>query len=257
MSLTCVQDEWSWFTQHPLRTAKPIHFPDFIPFAQQDLRSWVLPGLDGICNFSAPVHTLSPIPPSGLEGNSWIWRDGLVPYAPRCLWWIWLLSGDCSCSTPLPSPPLFQMYPEHPSWKPDTELSTEDARVNKTQTLTSRTPRPADIPPGPVVKTLFSNARGCRFNPWSGNCDLACFKLKSPNKKQKQYCNKFNKDLKKKPLQDQEASKDSLHNCGPCVLGILTRGLQKGQGDSGLLEKFSFCLPTLRVTHPIAEGQLC
>lgn len=177
MSLTCVQDAWSWFAQHPLCTAKPIHFPDFVPFAQQDLRSWVLPGLDGICDFSAQVHTLSPTPPSGLEGNSWIWRDGLVPYAPRWLWWIWLLSGNCSCSTHLPSARrgtkpcshVFQMYPEHQSWMPGTELSTEDARVDKTQTLTSRTPRPADIPPGPVLKTLLSNARGCRFDPWLGS----------------------------------------------------------------------------------------
>ena len=193
-----MQEAWSSFTQHSLCTAKPIHFPDFILFAQQDLRSWVLPGLDGICDFSAQVHTLSPIPASGLEGNSWIWRDGLVPYAPRCLWWIWLLSGNYSCSMHLPSLPLFQMYPEHPSWMPGTELSIEDAGVDKTQTLISRTPRPADIPPGPVVKTLLSNARGRRFNPWLGNCDLTCFKRKSPNIKQEQYCNKFNKDLKKK-----------------------------------------------------------
>ena len=49
-----------------------------------------------------------------------------------------------------------------------------------------------------MVKTLLSNARGCRFNPWLGSCDLTCFKQKNPNIKQKQYCNKFNKDLKKK-----------------------------------------------------------
>ena len=45
--------------------------------------------------------------------------------------------------------------------------------------------------------------RGCGFQPWSGSYDPTCLRAKKQQakhikkKKQKQYCNKFNKDLKK------------------------------------------------------------
>ena len=55
-----------------------------------------------------------------------------------------------------------------------------------------------DFPGSPVVKTLPSNEGGCGFNPWSGAKIPHVLQPKSQNIKQKQYCNKFNKDLKKK-----------------------------------------------------------
>ena len=60
-----------------------------------------------------------------------------------------------------------------------------------------------DFTGSPVVKTLPSNAGGCRFNPWPGRYDPTC-----RNIRQKQYCNKFDKDFKnrgqKSPIRQKE-----------------------------------------------------
>ena len=54
-----------------------------------------------------------------------------------------------------------------------------------------------------MVKTLPFNAGGCRFNPWPGRYDPTC-----QNIRQKQYCNKFDKDFKnrgqKSPIRKKE-----------------------------------------------------
>ena len=49
---------------------------------------------------------------------------------------------------------------------------------------------------GPVTKTAF-RCRSCRFSPSQGAKIPTCLSAKKQNIKQKQYCNKFNKDLKK------------------------------------------------------------
>ena len=52
------------------------------------------------------------------------------------------------------------------------------------------------FPGGPVVKTLPSNAGGAGSNPHQGTKIPHALWTKKQNIKQKQYCNKFNKDLK-------------------------------------------------------------
>ena len=42
-----------------------------------------------------------------------------------------------------------------------------------------------DFPGGPVVKTPSSQCRGHRFDPWSGNKDLACCMVWPKKKKKK------------------------------------------------------------------------
>ena len=55
-----------------------------------------------------------------------------------------------------------------------------------------------DFPGGPVVKTSPSNAGGAGSIPgWGAKIPYASGP-KNQNIKQKQYCNKFNKDFKKK-----------------------------------------------------------
>ena len=49
-----------------------------------------------------------------------------------------------------------------------------------------------------MVETLPSIARGVGLIPGRGTEILHASQPKSQNMKQKQYCNKFNKDLKKK-----------------------------------------------------------
>lgn len=46
-----------------------------------------------------------------------------------------------------------------------------------------------------MVKNSPSISEGCGFDPWSGRQDPTCLKAKK-NKKQKQYCNRVNKDFK-------------------------------------------------------------
>ena len=58
-----------------------------------------------------------------------------------------------------------------------------------------------DFPGGPVVKTLPSNAGGAGLIPgWGAKIPRASWP-KNQNIKQKQYCNKFNKDFKNGPHQ--------------------------------------------------------
>ena len=56
----------------------------------------------------------------------------------------------------------------------------------------------SDLPGGPVVKALPSSARdACSVPGWELRSSMPCGQKKQ-NIKQKQYCNKFNEDLKKK-----------------------------------------------------------
>ena len=55
-----------------------------------------------------------------------------------------------------------------------------------------------DFPGGPVVKTSSSSAWGAGSIPGWGSKSPRVSWPKNQNIKQKQYCNKFNKDLKKK-----------------------------------------------------------
>ena len=61
-------------------------------------------------------------------------------------------------------------------------------------------PMYGDFPGGPVVKTSPSKAGGVGSIPGHGaNIPHALEAKKKQNIKQKQYCNKFNKDLKNGP----------------------------------------------------------
>ena len=62
-----------------------------------------------------------------------------------------------------------------------------------------------------MIKTLWGTSHHlafkfsrCTFDPWSGSQEYSCLVAKTQNIKQKQYCNKYNKDkwftLKKKSL---------------------------------------------------------
>ena len=51
------------------------------------------------------------------------------------------------------------------------------------------------FPRGPVVKTLPSNIRGVGSIPGQGAKIPDASQLRNQNMKQKQYCNKFNKDF--------------------------------------------------------------
>ena len=54
-----------------------------------------------------------------------------------------------------------------------------------------------DFPGGPVVKTLPSSAGGVGLIPDWGTKIPHALRPRNQNIKQKQYCNKFNKDFKK------------------------------------------------------------
>ena len=57
-----------------------------------------------------------------------------------------------------------------------------------------------NLPGGPLVKTLPSNAGDTGLNPGWGAKIPAGLGAKNPkHKKQKQYCNKFKKDFKNGP----------------------------------------------------------
>ena len=58
-----------------------------------------------------------------------------------------------------------------------------------------------DFPGGPVVKTLPSNAGGVGLIPGQGDKIPHGLQPKNQNIKQKQYCNKFNKDFENGPHQ--------------------------------------------------------
>ena len=64
-----------------------------------------------------------------------------------------------------------------------------------------------DFPGGPVVKTPPSNAGGAGLIPsWGAKVPHALWP-KNQNIKQKQYCNKFKKDLKNGPHQTKTKTK--------------------------------------------------
>ena len=56
-----------------------------------------------------------------------------------------------------------------------------------------------DFPGGPVVKTSPSNAEGAGLIPGQGAKIPCASRPKNQNIKQKQCCNKFNKDFKNGP----------------------------------------------------------
>ena len=58
-----------------------------------------------------------------------------------------------------------------------------------------------DFSGGPVVKTLPSNAEEAGLIPGRGAKILHASRPKQPKHKQKQHCNKFNKDFKNGPHQ--------------------------------------------------------
>ena len=57
-----------------------------------------------------------------------------------------------------------------------------------------------NVPGGPVVKTLPSNAGGANLIPGQEAKIPHASWLKNQNTKQKQYCNTFSKDLNKKTV---------------------------------------------------------
>ena len=61
-----------------------------------------------------------------------------------------------------------------------------------------------DFPGGPVVGTLPSNAGSEGLNPGRGAKISHASRPKNQNIKQKQYCNKFNKDFKNGPHQKKK-----------------------------------------------------
>ena len=61
-----------------------------------------------------------------------------------------------------------------------------------------------DFPGGPVVKTLSSNAGSAGSIPGRGAKIPHASRPKNQNLKQKQYCNKFNKDFKNGPHQEKK-----------------------------------------------------
>ena len=72
-----------------------------------------------------------------------------------------------------------------------------------------------DFPGGPVVKTSPSNAWGAGLTPGQGAKIPHALQPKNQNIKQKQYCNKFNKDFKKIKI-------NNFLNSSSCSLNICT-----------------------------------
>ena len=65
-----------------------------------------------------------------------------------------------------------------------------------------------DYPGGPVVETSPSNAGGTGLIPGQGARIPHASPPKDQNIKQKQYCNKFNKDLKKEMVHIKKILKE-------------------------------------------------
>ena len=66
---------------------------------------------------------------------------------------------------------------------------------------------PREFPGGPVVRTSPNNARGTGLNPGRGARISHASGPKNQDIKQKQYCNKFNKDFKNGPHQKKKILK--------------------------------------------------
>ena len=77
-----------------------------------------------------------------------------------------------------------------------------------------------DFPGGPVVKTLSSNAGSAGSIPGRGAKIPHASRPKNQNLKQKQYCNKFNKDFKNGP--HQEKKKKARSSAPPQICRIRT-----------------------------------
>ena len=71
---------------------------------------------------------------------------------------------------------------------------------------------PRDFPGGPVVKTWPSNAGGAGSIPGRGAKIPHASRPRNQNIKQKQYCNKFNKDFKNGPHQKKNLKKKKTKN---------------------------------------------
>ena len=69
-----------------------------------------------------------------------------------------------------------------------------------------------DLPGGPAVKTSPSNARGAGSIPGRGAKIPSASRPKKQNIKQKQYCNKFNKDFKNGPHKKKSLKKKKKPN---------------------------------------------
>ena len=70
--------------------------------------------------------------------------------------------------------------------------------------------RNEDFLGGPVVKTSPSNAGGAGSIPdWGAKIPCAFATRKQKNIKQKQYCNKFNKDFKNGPHQKKKKEREN------------------------------------------------
>ena len=72
--------------------------------------------------------------------------------------------------------------------------------VSYMMTLSSKLRDFCEFPGSPVVKNLPSNADGAALNPGQGGNNIPHgSRPKNQNIKQKQSCNKFNKDFKNDP----------------------------------------------------------
>ena len=71
-----------------------------------------------------------------------------------------------------------------------------------------------------MVKASPSNARGLSLIPGRGAKIPYALRPKNQNIKQKQYCNKFNKDFKSGPHQKKKESEDGLETLLGCSLAV-------------------------------------
>ena len=86
-----------------------------------------------------------------------------------------------------------------------------------------------------MVKTSLSNAEGAGSIPGQGAKIPHAQRPKNQNIKQKQYCNKFNKDFKNGPHQKKLKKKKKNILCGLCTLTTIHRNL--GNKKIGFLKK--------------------
>ena len=75
-----------------------------------------------------------------------------------------------------------------------------------------------EYPGGPVVMTLPSNAAGVGSIPGRGAKIPHASWPKNQNIKQKQYCNKFNKDFKNGPHQKKSSKKIAWSRVQACII---------------------------------------
>ena len=119
------------------------------------------------------------------------------------------------------SPPSFISLPPslfHPSrWTQSTELISlcyGGVFLKDIPACPSSKLKPSiagDFPGGPVIKTSPSNAGGAGSIPGQGAKIPHASWPKNQNRKQKQHCNKFNKDFKNGPQQKNLKKKTALH----------------------------------------------